>query len=806
MTIEGIDRRHRFAVLAVCAATTAALGPVDAVAQQPVIEVEEIVVTARRVEEKLTEVPVAVAAFTGDDLARANVTSLADIAAFTPGFSFEAYSGGTTPAPLIRGLTQTALTDRNQNVGTFVDGVHVQQQGNVDFTLMDLERVEIIKGPQNAQYGRSSFAGAINWVPARPKLGEWGGNVSLTFGSDEREDYSAAINIPIGETLAIRAYGKKTEFDGVFRNNFPGAGAAVASSALGSNWSGTEGNVGGWDNDAAQVSLRFEPNEALALNLLYYRSHARNEPGAGYVIQPVTLAQLPGATPAQLNPHNCSPNAMGINQLRCGDIPIDESRVFHDPRNTGAQTHSELWSGRIDYRFSDSLSLLYLYGRGNFDNFNYQSGTPPELLVTGNPLQGGLLIFGSNPGTDQQAESHELRFDGSIGNIGWRLGYFLEDVEDLGAFAWFTFRRPLAVDPTNSFVSSGSAAGPNGLLSRFVDEIESPFASVAIPFGDAWTLDVEARYTKEKRRQIATASGLTFRAEFSDFTPRVNLGWKPREGWNFYASAARGTKSGGFNGVTADEPTYDPEENTTIELGAKQSLWNRRLQLNYAVFATDWKDLQYSVPDTIPSGLTPPGTQESNYIGNVKGAEAIGVEVDAQAVLTERLTGRFAASYVDSTFKSGTIDSTFGRLCETTGTPACVFLPRQPGVLPLGGSPIGGNDLPRTPKTQIALGLDYRIPFGGFDLTLRGDLTHQSKYYAEALNLASIPDRTLLNLDVGIADPDGVWSVNLWGKNVTDEIYASSAFAVSVVNQYVPALGLGATFGLTARYSFAGAK
>jgi iron complex outermembrane receptor protein len=806
MIIDRTDRGNGILLLGIGAVATIALGSVDAAAQQPEVEIAEIVVTARRVEEKLTEVPVAVTAFTGEDLARANVTSLADIAAFTPGFSFEAYSGGTTPAPLIRGLTQTALTDRNQNVGTFVDGVHVQQQGNVDFTLMDLERVEIIKGPQNAQYGRSSFAGAINWVPAKPQLGEWGGNVSATVGSDERLDYSASINIPIGETLAIRAYGKKTEFDGTFKNNYPGAGDAVPSSALGSSWDGTEGNVGGWDNDAAQVSLRFEPIESLDLNLLYYRSHARNEPGAGYVIQPLTLAQLPMATPAQLNPHNCSPNAMGINQLRCGDIPISESNVFHDPRNTGAQTHSELWSGRIDYRFSEAVSVMYLYGRGNYDNFNYQSGTQPELLVTGNPLQGGLLTFGSNPGTDQQSESHELRFDGKVGNIGWRLGYFLEDVEDLGSFAWFTLRRPLSTDPTNSFVVTGTPAGPNSLLSRYVDEIESPFGSVSIPFGDTWTLDVEARYTKEKRKQIATATGLTFRAEFTDFTPRVNLSWKPREGWNFYASAASGAKSGGFNGVTADVPTYDPEENTTIELGAKQTLWNRRLQLNYAVFATDWKDLQYSVPDTIPSGLVPPGTQEGNYIGNVGGAEAIGVEIDAQAALSERLIGRFAASYVDSTFKSGTIDSTFGRLCETTGTPVCVFLPRQPGVLPLGGSPIGGNDLPRTPKTQAALGLDYRIPFGSFELTMRGDVTYQSKYYAEALNLASIPERTLLNLDVGIAHPDGVWSVNLWGKNVTDELYASSAFAVSVVNQYVPALGLGATYGVTARYNFAGGK
>ena len=196
----------------------------------------------------------------------------------------------------------------------------------------------------------------------------------------------------------------------------------------------------------------------------------------------------------------------------------------------------------------------------------------------------------------------------------------------------------------------------------------------------------------------------------------------------------------------------------------------------------------------------------SAFIGNVKGADSKGFEVEAQVVLTDRLKGRLSASYVQSQFKNGTIDTTFGRLCETSGVAACVFLPRTrvgtvPGPLPLGGSPIGGNDLPRTPKTKASAGLDYTMPLKNVELSLGGDLTYQSKYYAENLNLASIPSRTLLNLSVGIGDPDGAWSVNLWGKNVTDELYASSAFAVSVVNQYIPAFGQGATFGLSARYN-----
>ena len=803
-------RRGRV-VPVLCGAITALIASVPSIAQESGAVLDEVVVTARKIEEKLNDVPVAITAYSAETLARSNVTSLADIAAFTPGFSFEAYNSGTTPAPLIRGLTQNALTDRNQNVATFVDGIHVQQQGNIDFSLLDLERIEIIKGPQNAQYGRSSFAGAINWVPKRPVLGAWEGSAGLVYGSDERKDVSASINIPVwGEKLAIRAYGKKTEFDGTFKNNYPGSGTAIASSAFGGKFDGNEGNLGGWDNDAVQVSLRFRPVEPLTIDLLYFRSKTRNEPGAGLVLQPTTAAQRPGATAAQQNPHNCSPAANGINQLICGEIPIDESRVLADPRSTGSQTHSDLLSGRIEYRFSESLTATYLYGKGLYDAANYQAATQPELLVNGNAALGGQLIFVSNPFTDQKSESHEFRLDGKFGTVGWRAGYYTNAVNDVGAAAYFTFRRPLVSDPTNSFVVSGLAAGPNSLLTRFIDKIESPFLSVTVPFAEVWTVDLEGRYSKETRRQVQLPN-TNFRRGFSEFTPRVNLRWKPREAWTFYASAARGAKSGGFNGVTADVATFEPESNLTYEIGAKQTLWERRLQLNYAVFMTDWKDLQLSVPDTIPSGLIAVGVQEGNFIGNVKGADSKGFEVEAQVVLTERLKGRLAASYVQSTFKGGTIDTTFGRLCETPGTPVCTFLPRTrvgivPGPLPLGGSPIGGNDLPRTPTTQAAVGLDYRIPVGPVALTLRGDVTYQNKFYAENLNLAFMPDRTLLNLDVGVEDPDGAWSVNLWGKNVTDEVYASSAFAVSVERQYVPTLGLGATYGLTARYNFRGTK
>ena len=817
---------HRAVAAALALAPVALLGSPVATAQNDAatMGLEEIVVTARKTEEKLTEVPLSIAAYTADDILKRNATTLSDIAQYTAGFSYEAYSGGSTPAPLIRGLTQNALTDRNQNVGTFVDGVHVQQQGNIDFSLLDLERVEIVKGPQNAQYGRSSFAGAINWVPRKPVLGEWDGYVGATYGTDEREDLNASVNIPVwSDKLAIRIAGTISKFDGTWKNNFAGAQGdnAIATTTQGFTFEGTSGNLGGYDNESRQISLRFRPIDPLTLDLLYYRSETQNDVGASYTIQPRAPRQTP--TLGGTNPLNCSPRIAadniitgfpaGTNQLLCGEMQLDEDRISADPRGSGTETHSDLMVGRLEYQITDNLTGTYVYGRGLYDAANFgPAGNIPELILLGDsfnpqPVTGIPSIqFASNPNTDQEAKSNEFRIDGKLGKISWRLGYYSSKVEDIGTAGLVERRLPLSRDPTGQifFAQTPLTSGPTASLTRFQDETKAEFGAITIPFLDTWTVEAEARHSNEDRRQVPLNGAVApTPRSFSEFTPRVNLKWQPRAGWMLYGSVAKGTKAGGFNILTADVPTFEPEENTTFELGAKQTLMEGRLQANYSIFLIDWKDLQLSVPDTIPSPLAPT-TQQPNFIGNVSGAEAKGVEVELIALATDRLKVNFAGSYVQSTFNDDVIDTTFGRLCETNGAAACVFLPRTPigGALPLGGSPIGGNDLPRTPRSKASLGLEYTIPLTSWELSLRGDLNYQSKYYIENLNLAYIPDRTLLNVGVALTDEDGKWLVNVWGKNMTDELYASSAFAVSVINQYGPALGHGRTAGVTVRYNF----
>ncbi len=784
-----------------------------------VIELEEVIVTARKAEEKLSEIPLSIAAYSADDLAKRNATSLVDIAQYTAGFSFENYTGATAPAPIIRGLSQNALTDRNQNVGTFVDGVHVQTQGNIDFSMIDLERIEIVKGPQNAQYGRSSFGGAINWVVKKPTLGEWDGRVATTVGSDKRRDLNGSVSIPLwGDKLAVRIAGNSTQFDGTYKNNYPGSTKGIATKTRGMKFAGTDGNLGGYDNEALQASVRFRPIDALTIDAMYYRSESIYESGASYNVQPRLASEIPAL--GLMNSLNCSPGPTGtalgvvptfagVNQLNCGELKLNPSQLIDDPRSSGNHTHSDLIVSRVEYKFSDTLAATYVYGHGSYDASNYGlSGRQPELIQSGSLANAyfagllgfpgkGALVFVSNPYTDQQSESNEFRVDGKFSGATWRVGYYNSRVSDIGALGNYDVRMPLSLDSTGQLAV---AVLPNSAFqSRFKDKSEATFASVSVPFADTWTAEAEGRQAKETRTQTPLSGAIAPPPkDFKEFTPRVNIKWQPQAGWMFYASAAKGTKAGGFNGVTADVSTFEPEKNTTLELGGKQTLANGKLQLNYAIFLIDWKGLQLSVPDLIPSK---PGIQDANYIGNVSGAKSKGMELEANYLLSDNLRANLAASYVQSTFNDDIVDTTYGRLCETSGTSVCVFLPRT-ATMAYGGSPIGGNDLPRSPRTKLSTGLEYLLGMNGMDLSLRGDLNYQSKYYVENLNLAFLPDRTLLNLGATLTSEDGAWSASLWGKNMTDKVYVSSAFAVSVAKQYIPGLGDGRTVGLTLRYKF----
>ena len=278
------------------------------------LQLEEIVVTARRREESIQDIPVAVTAFSAEELTRRGVTELEDVAMYTPGFVFEDFASSFSAAPVLRGLTQVNVSSEVQNVATFVDGVYIQRNYAVDISGADVQRIEIVKGPQSALYGQNAFAGAINYVLNRPD-DELNALAEVTGGSDGRLDYRVAAGGPlIDDKLGLRGAYSKAEFDGTWRNSLPGL-------------DGDSARTGQSESETYSLKAVFTPTEWLEVDATYLRVDRSVGIRPGYNIN----------TGDVQNTGNCGPlNATTRNPIFiCGELPVSPDR-FYTSRSTRA--------------------------------------------------------------------------------------------------------------------------------------------------------------------------------------------------------------------------------------------------------------------------------------------------------------------------------------------------------------------------------------------------------------------------------------------------------------------------------------
>jgi len=281
----------------VAAAIAAAL-PAGAQEAQGVHALEEIVVTARKSAENLQTVPVSITAFTAEDIEAAGIRDLRDVAALTPGLVFDTMIGEYLAIPTIRGLTQNDVFGDVNNVEIFLDGVNVSGRSGLNFNLLDVERIEVVKGPQSALYGRNSFAGAINFVTRRAP-DEFSGRVSATGGSEGTLRGAVHLGGPILENLRGRLSVGYDEFDGSYRNNsFPGH------------------ELGGHEYRTWSGGLEWDPTDAFSVRAnAYYSDDEIGPPAVGFVRG------------------NCELNGAGQALAFCGELPeANLSALGADPR------------------------------------------------------------------------------------------------------------------------------------------------------------------------------------------------------------------------------------------------------------------------------------------------------------------------------------------------------------------------------------------------------------------------------------------------------------------------------------------
>lgn len=531
-----------------------------------------IVVTARRIEERLQDVPISVSSISAQDLARQNLDDLGDIAEKTVGFAFETFTGPLAQ-PVIRGQTNLRVTSPVQNVATNLNGIYLQRGYFVDQGLLDLERVEVIKGPQSALYGRNAFAGAVNLVARGANVDrDLSGRVSATLGTDERYDVKGGIHIPIAPgTFAVFVGGGFSQFDGTWENTHPLANAKGVA---------TKGNSGGYRKSAIQVGAQLKLGSSITLDGMYFHSQRDLEQN------PAITLSTSGLT-APFNTLNASPTGVGAarqNRLWVGELTPTitlapgETRlpgIVLDPRAFGLKGPSDIYIGKATYDSGGPISLQYTFGHTSAQiGARGSSPRDPLFSVVAFGTNFGLIFDSSGTDSKFSSNSHEVRADYKSDSINAFVGVNFSKTKDDESNASESAPvnslegpNPLALFPLGAGLPIPTALTfrRNTYLRR-TEDVFSAFGFINFKANDQLSVTLEGRFTEEKQRATDLLApdiggqGAGFLAvtpptgtrKASFFTPRGSINYKLNDDSLLYASVARGYKSGGLNGIAAN--------------------------------------------------------------------------------------------------------------------------------------------------------------------------------------------------------------------------------------------------------------
>lgn len=737
------------------------------------VALETIVVTARKREEELQRTPQAITAFTSSDIRRNGIERIGDVANLTTGLNFSPIFGSVVATPIIRGSAQTFGAP---NVGVFLDGVYLTGKAAVDINLADLERIEVVKGPQSALYGRNTFAGAINYITRRPSF-EPKASVSVTGGSDGLREGIASYSGPISDQFAFRVAGRWFDHDGFFESSLDG------------------GQIDFEESRSLTADLLFQGDSPLSVLL---RGSYTDDDSGQPASEVVRANGLPRVTPI-IPPST----GLGLNQTFVGRLPnspraltVNTTRV-NELHDYGYRETTSRFSAHVDYAFDTmALTSITAWNRRDteyqFDGDNTVCDRP-SCPNFGPPIAGGTSRF---------ATSSE---DGTVDDISqeFRLTSMSDSpLQWLAGLYWYSsdsdaIQRSLA--PIGSQATFGFPR-----IQLDTDSL-AVFGSVSYAFNEAWRLSVEGRYEREDQeftqRPTVTAgvpptsaslAVFDLEQDFSFFTPRVVLDYKPDENSLYYVNAAKGVKAGGFNTnlrIFDNQRTYEEESQVTFEVGAKHSWFDNRLQSNAALYTTRWDDQQIACQN--PASLFPGATStQRTYVCNVGEARIHGLELDLTFAVNEYVRLRGGWGHTEARYKAFVDDSLAATLTQAGQGP---FQFRN-------------RFLPYVPRNTFFGVLDVDVPVNGeVDFFANWSLNRSSKQYLRADNLAYIDSRLLSNLRLGVRT--GPWTVTGFANNLFDDNSAITGVRFfDSVNFSVPAplvtWAPPRQVGVTLRYDF----
>ena len=490
----------------------------------------EVVVTARRREDSLQEVPLSVSAVTAEQIEKRGLRDLQDIAQETSGLVYENYAtAGLSTAAVIRGMGQTFTTARIQNTAVFFDNIYLQRQSMINPGLMDLERVEVVKGPQNSQFGRNAFSGVVHYVSKKPTE-DTAGKIVATYGSGSRLDLRGSLSGPLVEgKLYGRVAASLSEFDGHTDNDHPFADDGPGGSR------DTNDRLGGWDDQFYSASLTWTPTDRWEIGGAFHRTESVREPQAFYDLNGARYAYDSGESAGPPTFAFTAPFAANCLDTRtysrqvpfpvqgfhawCGKLPklppvLDDARleaagfgdakgqIVVDPRSSALDSETNIAQFNLAYDFNDTLSLAYRFGY--VDHEADTNGTaegraslvgsevayapvrelsePPFFQLLGFPGSFGSVAyttaFNRTPIEELEASSHELRLAWSGEAVTARAGLYRSSNEDQDG-STFHFVPPCD-GPANCGVALPNA--PNALEGLYITVARvAPGVNVGVP-------------------------------------------------------------------------------------------------------------------------------------------------------------------------------------------------------------------------------------------------------------------------------------------------------------------------------------
>jgi iron complex outermembrane receptor protein len=702
----------------------------DAAAQAQPTQLQEVVVTAQRREERLRDVPISVTALTSETLQAAAITNSRELQFVTPGLRFDAV--GSTVQTTIRGVTTTLAAGNEMNVATYVDGVYQVMAQAAVYDLPDVRQVEVLKGPQGTLFGRNATGGAILIRTLQPDLTKVTGMGLASYGSFGTIKFQNFVSIPIvQDKVAISLTGHLESMTNGYLHDLTRGGR----------------HVGDVDTKVVRAKLRFLPWE-----------------GADFTLTGAYQQREDHAILRNVNWRGN--NALALSGAYTGVLADDPWEVATE-MDPVSRTRQGSVSLRGDIKAGPgTFSTTTVYVRNHGSQYNDSDNTP---------LPSAVLLSGFEMKTFTQEVLYTTDQLGPFRAVGG-LYYFANKVD-----AFLALNRTAFVDANR--VTDKAWAGFGELTFDVTDQL-------SITGGARYSWERKQAF---KRTVFGVpSSGLpplfVGRQSWHSLDPRVSVLYKVTPETNLYATFTKGFKSGEWNvaGAAPQRTPIAPEKITAYEIGLKSSV-GRSVFLTLAGFHYDYKNLQVTAFQNINGVI-------SSLLTNAASAKIWGAELNADARLTREFRLSAGASYLHAKYDRfpGASFTTprreiAGGLCpvppnSSALTPICTV-----------AADVGGNWMIRAPKLSGSVTASYTTETekGTFDAA--ATVFASSKVYFDVSNRVYQPKYALLNLSAGWSPPGSGWKLRVWAKNVTDHAVLQSLVNTNAYDSvtYLPPRSVG---------------